>query len=141
MNARQRENVHHKSKGFMGAVSVTDFPIKTCMVVLKIRCRRWTDIRTGKSPSVPVNLDVAAEDTRHAKESAAFLKETNGGIPRGLPYAPQDFYHIDGHTSDALAEPFNARNKLFRANLRGVLTRAPLFRITKSYSHSLNKKY
>ena len=28
---------------------VTDFPIRDHKVILKIRCRRWTDTRTGKS--------------------------------------------------------------------------------------------
>lgn len=86
MNAELSENVHFKSKGFMEAVSVTDFPIRDRKVVLKIRRRRWMDARTGKSFSVPIDLDIVAEGTRYSKEFAAFLKETYGDIPRDLPY-------------------------------------------------------
>lgn len=87
MNAELSENVHFKSKGFMEAVSVTDFPIRDRKVVLKIRRRRWIDTRTGKSFSIPIDLDIVAEGTRYSKEFAAFLKETYGDIPRDLPYA------------------------------------------------------
>ena len=40
----------------MEAVSVTDFPIRDHKVILKIRRRRWTDTRTGKSFSIPIDL-------------------------------------------------------------------------------------
>ena len=81
------EDVHFRSKGFMEAASVTDFPIRDRKVVLKIRRRRRTDTRTGKSLSIPIDLDIVAEGTRYSKEFAAFLKETYGDIPRDLPYA------------------------------------------------------
>ena len=78
---------HFESKGFMEAVSVTDFPIRGHKVILGIRRRRWTDTRTGKSFSEPINLDVVAKGTRYSKEFGAFLKETYGDIPGDLPYA------------------------------------------------------
>ncbi len=56
-------------------------------VILKIRRRRWTDLRTGKSFSIPIDLDVVAKGTRYSKEFGAFLKETYGDIPSDLPYA------------------------------------------------------
>ena len=68
----------------MKAVNVTDFPIRDHKV---IRRRRWTDLRTGKSFSLPISLDIACKGTRYSKEFGAFLKETYGDIPRDLPYA------------------------------------------------------
>ena len=48
MNPELIKDVHFESKGFMEAVSVADFPIRDHKVILKIRRRRWTDLRTGK---------------------------------------------------------------------------------------------
>ena len=87
MNPELSGDVHFESKGFMDAVSVTDFPIRDHKVILRVRRRRWTDTRTGKSFSLPINLDVVAKGTRYSKESGAFLKETYGDIPGDLPYA------------------------------------------------------
>lgn len=87
MNSELRDSVHFESKGFMEAVSVTDFPIRDHKVILKIRRRRWTDIRTGKSFSIPIDLDIVAKGTRYSKEFGAFLKDTYGDIPCDLPYA------------------------------------------------------
>jgi len=81
------DDVHFESKGFMEAVSVTDFPIRDHKVILRIRRRRWTDIRTGKSFSIPIDLDVVCKGTRYSKEFGVFLKETYGDVPRDLPYA------------------------------------------------------
>lgn len=87
MNPELSHDVHFESKGFMETACVTDFPIRDHKVILKIRRRRWTDIRTGKSFSIPINLDVVCKGTRYSKEFGAFLKETYGDIPRDLPYA------------------------------------------------------
>lgn len=87
MNQELKENEHYESKGFMEAVNVTDFPIRDHKVILKIRRRRWTDLRTGKSFSVPIDLDIVAKGTRYSKEFGAFLKETYGDVPSDLPYA------------------------------------------------------
>lgn len=87
MNPELSEDVHFESKGFMEAVSVTDFPIRDHKVILKIRRRRWTDTRTGKSFSIPIDLDIVAKGTRYSKEFGAFLKETYGDVPSDLPYA------------------------------------------------------
>ena len=87
MNEELSSDVHFESKGFMEAVGVTDFPIRDHKVVLKIRRRRWVDIRTGKSFSLPIDLDVVAKGTRYSKEFGAFLKETYGDVPCDLPYA------------------------------------------------------
>lgn len=80
-----RNDVYFESKGFIPAVSITDFPIRDHKVILLLRRRKWVDIRTGKSFILP--LKIAAEGTRYSKEFAAFLKETYGHIPGDLPYA------------------------------------------------------
>lgn len=87
MNPALSDDVHFESKGFMATFSVTDFPIRDHKVLLKIRRRRWTDRRTGKSFSIPINLDVVCKGTRYSKEFGAFLKETYGDVPGDLPYA------------------------------------------------------
>ena len=94
MDSELSSDVHFESKGFMEPVSVTDFPIRDHKVILRIRRRRWTDIRTGKSFSIPIALDVVAKGTRYSKEFGAFLKETYGESPvtcRTL----EEFYHIE----------------------------------------------
>ncbi len=87
MSRKLSDDVNFDSKGFMEAVSVTDFPIRDHKVILHIRRRRWTDIRTGKSFTIPIDLDIVAKGTRYSKEFGAFLKETYGDIPSDLPYA------------------------------------------------------
>ena len=87
VNPELSGDVHFESKGFMEAVSVTDFPIRDHKVILRVRRRRWTDTRTGKSFSMPIDLDVVAKGTRYSNEFGAFLKETYGDIPGDLPYA------------------------------------------------------
>lgn len=87
MHAELSNDVHFESKGFMDAVNVTDFPIRDHKVILRIRRRRWTDTRTGKSFTIPIDLDVVAKGTRYSKEFGAFLKETYGDVPGDLPYA------------------------------------------------------
>lgn len=87
LNRELSDDVHFESKGFMGPVNVTDFPIRDHKVILRIRRRRWTDIRTGKSFSISIDLDVVAKGTRYSKEFGAFLKETYGDVPGDLPYA------------------------------------------------------
>ena len=87
MNAGLSADSNFESKGFMEAVNVTDFPIRDRKVILVIRRRRWTDVRSGKSFSVPINLEVVCKGTRYSKEFGAFLKETYGDVPRDLPYA------------------------------------------------------
>ena len=87
MNKELSDDIHFESKGFMEPVNVTDFPIRDHKVILRIRRRRWTDTRTGKSFSIPIDLDVVAKGTRYSKEFGAFLKETYGDVPSDLPYA------------------------------------------------------
>lgn len=87
MNPNLSSDIHFESKGFMEAVNITDFPIRDHKVILVVRRRRWTDIRTGKSFSIPINLEIVCKGTRYSKEFGSFLKETYGEIPGDLPYA------------------------------------------------------
>jgi hypothetical protein len=87
MNETLSKDDNMESKGFMEAASVTDFPIRDHKVILKIRRRRWLDTRTGKSFTLPIDLDVVAKGTRYSKEFGTFLKETYGDVPCDLPYA------------------------------------------------------
>ncbi|MGN0232861.1 MAG: hypothetical protein ACI4B5_00375 [Bacteroidaceae bacterium] len=86
-NKELSDDIHFESKGFMKPVNVIDFPIRDHKVILRIRRRRWLDTRTGKSFSIPIDLDIVAKGTRYSKEFGAFLKETYGDVPRDLPYA------------------------------------------------------
>ena len=87
MSPQLSQDPNYESKGFMESVNVTDFPIRDHKVILRIRRRRWTDSRTGKSFSIPIDLDIVTKGTRYSKEFGAFLKETYGEIPSDLPYA------------------------------------------------------
>lgn len=87
MNPNLSSDIHFESKGFMEPVNITDFPIRDHKVILVVRRRRWTDIRTGKSFSIPINLEIVCKGTRYSKEFGSFLKETYGDIPGDLPYA------------------------------------------------------
>ena len=87
MSPQLSQDPNYESKGFMESVNITDFPIRDHKVILRIRRRRWTDSRTGKSFSIPIDLDLVAKGTRYSKEFGAFLKETYGEIPSDLPYA------------------------------------------------------
>ncbi len=71
----------------MDPVYVTDFPIRDHKVILFLCCRQWTDIRTGKSLSILLDINVAAKGSCYSKEFAAFLKGTYEDIPSELPYA------------------------------------------------------
>lgn len=87
MEKELSDDIHFESKGFMDAVKITDFPIRDHKVILVLRRRRWLDTRTGKSFSLPLNIDITSSGTRYSKEFGAFLKATYGDIPGDLPYA------------------------------------------------------
>ena len=72
MNLELSRDAHFKSKGFMEAVNVTDFPIRDHKVILKIRRRRLTDLRTGKSFSIPIDFDVVAREPDTPKNLELF---------------------------------------------------------------------
>lgn len=72
MNPELSNDVNFESKGFMDLVNVTDFPIRDHKAMLRIRRRRWTDTRTGKSFCIPIDLDVVAKVHVAPKSLALF---------------------------------------------------------------------
>ena len=49
MNSLLQESEEYESKGFLEAVSITDFPIRDHKVILVLRRRRWKNVHTGES--------------------------------------------------------------------------------------------
>ena len=82
MNPELSNNIHFESKGFMEAVNVTDFPIRDHKVILRIRRRRWTDLRTGKSFSIPIDLDIVAKGNQILQRIWSFFKRNVWRHPR-----------------------------------------------------------
>jgi hypothetical protein len=74
MSLELSQDIHYESKGFMPATSVTDFPIRDHKVILVIRRRRWTDVRTGKSFSIPIDLEVTAKGDPLLERVCVFFK-------------------------------------------------------------------
>ena len=46
MNSLLQESEEYESKGFLEAVSITDFPIRDHKVILVLRRRRWKNVHT-----------------------------------------------------------------------------------------------
>jgi len=61
-----------ESKGFLGAIHITDFPIRDKRVILQVRRRKWKDKATGKTYTR--EWDIKAEGTSYTKEFGIFLK-------------------------------------------------------------------
>jgi len=80
MYSSLKDDVHLESKGFIPAVSITDFPIRDHKVILELRRRKWIDVRTGTSFILP--LKIAVEGTRYSREFADFLKRDVWTHPR-----------------------------------------------------------
>ena len=64
MNEELHADVNFESKGFTSPTSITDFPIRDHKVILEVRLRRWLDLRTGKSFSLPM---IPADETCHGR--------------------------------------------------------------------------
>ena len=63
------------SKGFMGEITIQDFPLRGKYVYLHIKRRRWTNKSTGEI--IKRDWSLVAKGTRMTQEFAAFLKEIN----------------------------------------------------------------
>jgi len=70
------KDVHIRANGFVPEVEIKDFPIRTKLVTLHIKRRRWLLVEEKKK--VMRDLDLKTPGTRLSNEFAAFLK----GIPR-----------------------------------------------------------
>jgi hypothetical protein len=67
----QSEIAH--SKGFSPEITVEDFPLRGKSVLLHIKRRRWTLVKTGKI--VKRDWNMVAKGTRITNEFASFLKD------------------------------------------------------------------
>src|SRR5699024_2102006 len=65
----------YKSKGFLNAITIEDFPIRGKAVRLHIKRRRWTDKQTGEI--LQRNWNLVAKGTKMTAGFAAFLKEVS----------------------------------------------------------------
>ena len=80
-------DVHFESKGFMEAVSVTDFPHTRPQGNIEDTPQTMGGCAYRQQLQPSPGLDVTAKGTRYSKEFGAFLKQTYGDVPRDLPYA------------------------------------------------------
>lgn len=61
-----------KSKGFLPEITVEDFPLRGKSVLLHIKRRRWTLIRSNEI--IKRDWEIVAKGTRITAEFASFLK-------------------------------------------------------------------
>ena len=90
MNPYLMESEEYESKGFLDAVSITDFPIRDHKVILKVRRRRWLNRQTGES--FVDRISVTEKGTRYSKEFRHM--DTSPVSCRTL----ERFYHVDANT-------------------------------------------
>lgn len=81
MNNALSNDAHFESKGFMEVANVTDFPIRDHKVILKIRRRRWKDLRTGKFQH--------SDRHRHCSQRHALLQRIWSFFKRDVWRRPQ----------------------------------------------------
>ena len=64
------------SQGFIDEITIQDFPLRSKLVYLHIKRRRWTNKTTGEIVIVPIAIgsQLVAEGTGMTQEFAAFLK-------------------------------------------------------------------
>lgn len=82
MNPELSHDVRFESKSSIETVGITDFSIRDHKIILKIRRRRWTDIRICKRFSSSIYLDVVCRGTRYSNEFGVFLKRKVWRHPR-----------------------------------------------------------
>ncbi len=69
----------YKACGFMEPRVIDDYPIRSNLVSLSLKRRRWDVLMDGKWTKTSRDWDgFIAQGTRMSKEFAAFLKEING---------------------------------------------------------------
>ncbi len=81
MNPELIKDVHFESKGFMEAVSATDFPIRGHKVILN-QTQTLTDLRTGKSFSIPIGLGYSCQGHPILQRIWSFFKRDIWRHPR-----------------------------------------------------------
>lgn len=65
----------YKNSGFMEPRMINDCPIRSMLVTLSVKRRRWDVEIDGQMKKVSRNWNVVAQGTRMSTEYAAFLKE------------------------------------------------------------------
>ncbi|MCT4645981.1 MAG: hypothetical protein N4A74_13430, partial [Carboxylicivirga sp.] len=71
----QYKNNRYKNSGFMESRLINDCPIRSMLVTLSVKRRRWDVEINGKMKKVSRDWSVVAQGTRMSAEYAAFLKE------------------------------------------------------------------
>lgn len=69
------KHLKYKSSGFMDPRLIKDSPIRSMLVTLSIKRRRWDVEIDGKKKKVGRDWNMVAQGTRMSAEYAAFLKE------------------------------------------------------------------
>ena len=70
---REYQSEIAQSKGFSPEITVEDFPLRGKSLLLHIKRRRWTLVRTGEI--IKRNWELVAKGTRITSEFASFLKD------------------------------------------------------------------
>lgn len=71
----QYKNNRYKNSGFMESRLINDCPIRSMLVTLSVKRRRWDVEINGKMKKVSRDWSVVEQGTRMSAEYAAFLKE------------------------------------------------------------------
>ncbi len=69
------KNYVYKSSGFMEPRLINDCPIRSMLVTLNVKRRRWDVEIEGQKKKVSRDWNIVAQGTRMSAEYAAFLKE------------------------------------------------------------------
>ncbi len=69
------KNHIYKASGFMEPRKINDYPIRSMLVTLSVKRRRWDVEIDGQIKKVSRDWEVIAQGTRMSEEYAAFLKE------------------------------------------------------------------
>jgi len=71
------KDCQYKASGFMEPRLIEDYPIRSMLVTLSVKRRRWDVSIDGKKTKVCRDFKTLAQGTRMSKEYAAFLKEVS----------------------------------------------------------------
>ena len=69
------KNYKYKRSGFMEPRLINDCPIRSMLVTLSVKRRRWDVEIDGQMKKVSRDWNIVAQGTRMSEEYAAFLKE------------------------------------------------------------------
>lgn len=69
------KNHRYKASGFMEPKLINDCPIRSMLVTLNVKRRRWDVEIDGKHKKIKRDWNIVAQGTRMSEEYAAFLKE------------------------------------------------------------------